>query len=295
MRNCLVCGVDISDKRSDAVYCSKAHKLQGIRKGISDTTLTPVTKTPRPHPLEEYDYEYNLKKFQAMGVEPVEWLATNTGLDELTKLPIGRIIELYGPEGVGKTTLALNLIQSIKDKRILYIDTESTLDPNRLTKLKMPADLVTIKKLGYVEEIYDTVLNEYENYDLIVVDSIANCSFQTEFEGSAGDANIGIKARVLNKLMRLMPHKLSKSRTTLLLINQERQSIGGYVTQFYTPGGAGIQYACSLRIRLKTTLSDRFPKDPKDGIYQGHLVEAEIKKSKVSVPFRKHKFKLYYV
>lgn len=282
---CPICNDEFEPKRSDAKVCSKdaCRKKYQRAKG---KTLEEVL------PANDYDYEANLKAFQAMGIEPTEWLSTNTGLDELTQLPVGRIIEVFGPEGVGKTTLALNLIKGISDKKILYLDTEGTMDPERMARLELNAQNVHLKKMEYIEDIYDSILENYQAYDLIVVDSVANCSFRTEFEGESADANIGVKARILNKLMRILPHKLRDNKCTLLLINQERQSIGGYMQTIYTPGGNGIKYAASMRIRLTTTLGDRFPKG---GPFKGQEVTAEIKKSKVSPPYKKGKFKLYYV
>lgn len=302
-KTCVICGAVYQAKSAKSKYCSEACKQRSKRGEKPSGATEPaesVKQTKRGDSQSgsqssSYDYEYHLKRFTEMGIEPTEWLATNTGLDSLTKLPIGRIIEIFGKEGVGKTTLALNLIQNIKDQKILYIDTEATMNPQRMAKLNLDSNLVTLRKLEFAEDIYDEILHNYQQYGLIVVDSIANCSFRTEAEGDSLSANMGQKAKIFNKLMRLTPHKLRDNKTTLLLINQERETIGGYTTQIYTPGGTGIKYAASMRIRLTTTLGDRFPKNATNGEYKGQEVTAEIKKSKVSPPFRKGKFKLYYV
>ena len=129
---------------------------------------------------------------------------------------------------------------------------------------------------------------------MIVIDSLASMTFRTEEEGKSTDSNIGQKAKVVNKLMRIIPMYLKNSDTALVVINQGREVIGSYVPMKYTPGGMGVPYAASLILALKTIPSWRFPKGAKDGMFLGHEIEVTIAKSKVSQPHRKAKIKLYY-
>lgn len=132
-------------------------------------------------------------------------------------------------------------------------------------------------------------------YDMIILDSLAACTSRVEAEGEATARNIGQKPLIVNKLMRIVPMMLKDSQTALVIINQERDVIGSYVPQKYTPGGMGPIYAASLIMHLKTIPSWRFPKDAKNGAFKGHEIEVTIVKSKVSQPHRKAKIKLYYV
>ena len=150
---------------------------------------------------------------------------------------------------------------------------------------------------AYIEDMYDEVIKAAKGggYDLIILDSLAACTTKTEESGEAGDRNIGQKALIVNKLMRIVPMMLKDSDTALVIINQEREVIGSYVPQKYTPGGMGPVYAASLILGLKTIPSWRFPKGAKDNKFEGHEIEVTILKSKVSQPHRKRKIKLYYV
>lgn len=245
-----------------------------------------------------YDREANLKAFQKMGLSSVTWISTGIpAFDILTEIPRGRITQIQGPYSVGKTTLALNMIRGLADKKVFYIDSEAALDPELLVSLELNAkNFKLYNESAFIEDIYEQIIKAAKSgkYDMIVFDSLAACTFRTEEAGDATASNIGQKAKIVGKLMRIVPMLLKETDTALVIINQEREMIGTYVPMKYTPGGMGVPYAASLIIGLKTIPSWKFPKDAKDGQFKGHEVEVKILKSKVNQPHRTAKFKLYY-
>lgn len=251
---------------------------------------------PKEKTSKEYDKEYHLKAFKTMGLEEVEFITTGIAdFDALTQIPRGRVTQIQGQYGVGKTTLCLNMLKGLRDKKVLYIDSEASLNPQLLVDLELNSDNFQLyNESAFIEDIYDVILKAVEKpqYDLIILDSLASTTFRTEAANEAADANIGQKAKIVNKLMRIVPSELRKTNTALVIINQEREIIGGYVPMKYTPGGMGVPYAASLMISLKTIKSWRFPKTGPP--FKGHEIEAQIIKSKVNDPWRTAKFKLYY-
>lgn len=245
---------------------------------------------------DNYDAAHELEQFKKMGLDKVDWITTGIPeFDALTLIPRGRITQIQGPYGVGKTTLCLNMLKGLGDQKVLYIDSEAALNPQLLVNLGLRSKNFTLyNESAFIEDIYDLILAavEHAKYDMIIFDSLAATTFRTEAAGAATDANIGQKAKIIGKLMRIIPMELKRTKTALVIINQEREVIGGYVPIKYTPGGMGVLYAASLMVALKTTKGARFPASGPP--YKGHAVTAEIIKSKVNEPWRKAEFKLFY-
>lgn len=304
---CENCNEPFEAKRESARYCSATCRKAAARKAGADPETGEVITHPEgalnanqvggttPKP---YDREKNLKAFQAMGVAKVNWISTGIPeFDELTQIPRGRITQIQGPYGVGKTTLCLNMIKGLKDKKVLYIDSEAALTPDLLTHLELEADNFTLyNESAYFEDIAEQIRSAAKAgiYDMVIFDSLASVTTKAEAEADITASNIGKKAFLTHKLIHLTQMDFKNHDTAFVVINQERDVIGGYVPQKYTPGGNAVPYAASLMVQLKTIKSWRFPKDPKDGLYLGQEVEATIIKSKVNTPWRKKKFKLYY-
>nr|DAJ72565.1 MAG TPA: Protein recA [Caudoviricetes sp.] len=249
----------------------------------------------------EYDANSAIAAFTKMGLEEVKWISTGIpSFDALTMIPRGRVTQIQAPFATGKTTLALNMVAGLRDKRVFYVDSEASLNPELLVALKLnPNNFTLYNKSAFLEDIYEEIKKAAESgmYDMIVFDSLAACTTKTEAEDNIANANIGQKAKMVNKMMRVLPVILSKNDVALVIINQEREVIGGYVPQKYTPGGMAVPYAASLMVSLKTMKSWRFGRTTKDtqaGNFIGHYIEAMIIKSKVNIPWRKSKFKLYY-
>jgi len=187
-------------------------------------------------------------------------------------IPIGRVVELFGKNGSGKTTLAMQIAERYTDKwdKVLFVDTERTF-PNRLSN-----DLIDVHEPDCWEDTVDRIVEGIEGwYKLIILDSVAATVPMVELDTSADQMNIGKQARLMNRMMRMVPSKLRTHWVTLLLINQFRTNIGGYWNPNQTTGGTGIAYACSLRMEIATS-----PK--KDWILNSDG-ELELKPSKIKV------------
>lgn len=308
------CDVVFEAKRSSARFHSDKCRVEAARLAGADPetgeVIEPGTKEAKkipnynppvtlPGQPERYDRAKNLAAFQKMGLAKTEWITSGIAeLDAFQMIPRGRVTQIQGPYAVGKTTLALNMIRGLRNKKVFYVDSEASLNPELLVDLELdPRYFHLYNESAYIEDMYDQVISAAKSgvYDLIILDSLAACTTKTEEEGDATASNIGQKAKIVNKLMRIVPMELKNTDTALVIINQEREVIGSYVPQKYTPGGMGPVYAASLILGLKTIPSWRFPKDAKNGVYKGHEIEVTVLKSKVSQPHRKTKIKLYYL
>lgn len=284
-----ICGKEFVPKRSTAKYCSNKCKVKDHR---DKQELDPVAKETNETISEARKAMESLNKMLAtkglplcvMGSDlpPIEFISSGIRVvDEMTKgLPRKKITEIYGPKGVGKTTLMSQIVNSIPNLKVFYIDAEGG--------LPTPPDNVTVNNeysLEIVEEMVDSALED-NKYDLIVIDSIASLVPRAETEGEPGDAHMGLKARLMSQWMRRIHLYLSRSNTAVVFINQQRDSMNPYGPQKFTPGGHGVPYASSLRLELKSNKVDKF-----DG---GQWVHVEVEKSRICKPYQKTKFKLIY-
>lgn len=328
---CLFDGVEFEATRDTARFCSAKCRVAAARASGADpttgevideaglfsqeypktpedvTNITLESTPPSDNPFERlaskpYDAEAALAAFKKMGLDQVEWLTTGIpAFDALTKIPKGRLTQIEGRYAVGKTTLCLNMVMGITDKhKVLYIDTESSLNPLLLVALKIDQNNFELyNKSAYLEDIAELLKKAVRSgeYDLIVLDSLAMTTTKTIDEGDITASNIGQKAKIFNKTLELIMGDLRRTKTALVIINQTRDVIGSYTPQTYTPGGSGKDYNASLKISLKTIPSWRFGRtatDTKAKKFIGQEVEATITKSKVNTPHRTAKFKLYY-
>lgn len=243
---CQICTTEFK-ARAGAKYCSPKCRVKASRDAIVKAGDAAEAVVTRPKLTDEERYAMFLDQ-----LPKTEWIATGTSLDTVTLIPKDKITLLYGKFGIGKTTLA-HLIAARSGLKTLYIDTEAALTPERLKDLGIdPRDFV-VRRVAYIEDVYSLLMSdEALTYDLIVWDSVAGTSFYTEVEGDAFERQMGVKALIMNKLMRIMPNRLASSGTTLLLINQEREGIGQYAAN-YVPAGKGQMYSAGLVIRLSGT------------------------------------------
>lgn len=290
-----------TDDKGNVVDAGTGEILDGPAYGESSglTEEEILARNPFEQQDEAYDTEAALAAFQKMGLDPVEFITSGIPeFDALTQIPRGRVTQIQGPYGVGKTTLCLNMVAGLRGLRVLYIDTEAVLNAELLTRLQINPETFRLwNESAFIEDVYDTILRALDpkkpaQFDIIILDSLAACTFATEAAGEASSANIGQKAKIVGKLMRIVPMELKRTKTALVIINQEREIIGAYGAQKYTPGGMGVPYAASLMVSLRTNKSARFPKSGPP--FKGHEVTAEIIKSKVNEPWRKATFPIYY-
>jgi recombination protein RecA len=209
-------------------------------------------------------------------------------IDEVTKFPRGRITEIYGLQGVGKSELVQTCLTNMSHEgKVLYIDAENALNPARLVAKGGEAKNIVISDMCILEDVAKYTTESVGKYDVIVIDSVATLIPKSEAEGETGDQFVGLKARLMGQWMRKLIGPLGKSRCAVVFINQIRESMSMYVPKF-TPGGKALPYASSLRLELSSNKADRL----NDGT--GHWVNVEVTKSRVCAPYQKAKFKLKY-
>ncbi len=209
-------------------------------------------------------------------------------------MPRGRIIEIFGPESSGKTTLALHVVAEAQKKGgvCAYIDAEHAMDPEYAKKLGVQLDDLLISQPDTGEQALDIVdsLIRTNKMDVVVIDSVAALTPKAEIEGDMGAYHVGTQARLMSQALRKLTAIVAKSKTVVIFINQIRMQIGVmFGNPETTPGGKALKFYASVRLDIR-----RIAQIKKGEEIMGGRVRVKVVKNKVAAPFKQTEFDLMY-